>query len=100
MTSLRCSDILEMVSAQVRGSGLWSKAMMKAEHSLTVSEPGVLLTERAMFQGKPPQVEGEETKAPRGDLPSITQLLSSRVLKFRALPSWFLASARQVMPAA
>lgn len=54
MTSLRCSDILEMVSGQVRGSGLWSKAMMKVEHNLTVSEPGALLTEREMFQGKPP----------------------------------------------
>lgn len=53
MTSLRCSDILVMVSGQVRGSGLWSKVMMKAEHNLTVSEPGVLLTEREMFHGKP-----------------------------------------------
>ena len=51
---LPTSDILEMVSEQVRGSGPWPLAMMEPEHSMTVLNRGVLVMERALeiFQGK------------------------------------------------
>lgn len=49
VTSLKCSAHIWRIRDGVRAlraSGLWSEALRKAEHTLSVFEPGVLLMER------------------------------------------------------